>query len=43
MKTPRHGLGAVAIDDAVYAVAGGAVVSGGGASAALEVLTLPVT
>jgi N-acetylneuraminic acid mutarotase len=40
MKTPRHGLGAVAVDDIVYAVAGGAVVSGGSASATLEALSI---
>lgn len=36
MRTPRHGLGAVAIGDAVYAVAGGAVASGGRATGVLE-------
>ena len=36
MRTPRHGLAAVAVGDAVYAIAGGEVVSGGGASAVLE-------
>lgn len=40
MKTPRHGLGAVAVDDVVYAVAGGAIVSGGSASATLEALPI---
>ena len=40
MKTPRHGLGAVAIEDVVYAVAGGSVVSGGSASATLEALPI---
>jgi len=40
MRTPRHGLGAVAIGDAVYAIAGGAIVSGGGPTAVLERLTL---
>lgn len=36
MRTPRHGLGAVVIGDAVYAVAGGAVVSGGQATGVVE-------
>ena len=36
MLTPRHGLGAVALDGAVYAIAGGAVVSGGRATGVLE-------
>lgn len=40
MRTPRHGLGAVAIGDAVYAVAGGAVVSGGRATGVVERLVL---
>lgn len=38
MKTPRHGLGAAAIGDTVYAVSGGTVVSGGAASGTLEAL-----
>lgn len=36
MRTPRHGLAAAGIDDVVYAVAGGAVVSGGRAVATVE-------
>lgn len=40
MKTPRHGLGAAAIGDTVYAVSGGAVVSGGAASGTLEAIDL---
>ena len=36
MSTPRHGLAAVAVDDVVYAIGGGEVVSGGAASEALE-------
>ena len=40
MKTPRHGLGAVAIDNAVYAIAGGAIVSGGGPVGTLERLSV---
>ncbi len=39
MLTPRHGLGAVAVGETVYAVAGGAIVSGGGPTARLEALT----
>lgn len=40
MRTPRHGLGAVAIGEAVYAIAGGAVASGGRATGVLERLIL---
>ncbi|MFJ6024572.1 Kelch repeat-containing protein [Brevundimonas sp. NPDC092305] len=36
MKTPRHGLAAAAMQDAVYAIAGGAVVSGGRATGTVE-------
>jgi hypothetical protein len=36
MKTPRHGLAAVAVGDSVYAIAGGEVVSGGRPGAVLE-------
>jgi hypothetical protein len=36
MRTPRHGLAAAAIDDVVYAIAGGSVVSGGRAVAIME-------
>jgi N-acetylneuraminic acid mutarotase len=36
MKTPRHGLAAASVDGAVYAVAGGAVVSGGQAVGVVE-------
>ncbi len=36
MLTPRHGLAAAAIEGTVYAIAGGAVVSGGGAVGAVE-------
>lgn len=36
MATPRHGLAAAAVDDAVYAIAGGAVVSGGRATGVVE-------
>lgn len=39
MKTPRHGLAAAAIDDVVYAIAGGSVVSGGHATGTLEALS----
>lgn len=39
MKTPRHGLAAVAVDDVIYAIAGGSVVSGGQATATLEALS----
>ncbi|MFC7379847.1 Kelch repeat-containing protein [Brevundimonas sp. GCM10030266] len=40
MKTPRHGLAAAAVDGAVYAIAGGAVVSGGQAVGVVERFTL---
>jgi len=40
MATPRHGLAAAAVDGAVYALAGGAVVSGGRASGVVEALRL---
>jgi hypothetical protein len=40
MRTPRHGLAAAAVGDTVYAIAGGAVVSGGQAVGAVEALTL---
>lgn len=40
MLTPRHGLAAAVIDGTVYAIAGGAVVSGGGAVGAVESLSL---
>ncbi|GAA0634291.1 Kelch repeat-containing protein [Brevundimonas lenta] len=40
MLTPRHGLAAAAIGDTVYAVAGGAVASGGEATGIVEALTL---
>jgi N-acetylneuraminic acid mutarotase len=40
MRTPRHGLGAAAIGDAVYAIAGGSVVSGGLATGVVERLVL---
>lgn len=36
MATPRHGLAAAAVDDAIYAIAGGAVVSGGRATGVVE-------
>jgi N-acetylneuraminic acid mutarotase len=36
MTTPRHGLAAASVDGAVYAVAGGAVVSGGQAVGVVE-------
>ena len=39
MRTPRHGL-AAAVDDVVYAVAGGEVVSGGGAGSVVEALRM---
>ena len=39
MLTPRHGLAAAAIEDTVYAIAGGAVVSGGEATGTLERLS----
>lgn len=38
MRTPRHGLAAAAVGDTVYAIAGGAVVSGGQAVGTVEVL-----
>ncbi len=40
MATPRHGLGSAAVGDVVYAIAGGAVVSGGRATGIVESLTL---
>lgn len=40
MATPRHGLAAVAVDDVVYALGGGEVVSGGRASEAVDALSL---
>lgn len=40
MATPRHGLAAASVGSALYAIAGGAVVGGGRASAAVEVFTL---
>lgn len=40
MLTPRHGLAAASVDGVVYAVAGGAVVSGGQATGAVEALRL---
>lgn len=40
MPTPRHGLAAAAIGGTVYAIAGGAVVSGGGAVGTVEALSL---
>ena len=39
MRTPRHGLAAVTIDDVVYAIAGGEVVSGGRAGGVVEAFT----
>lgn len=36
MKTPRHGLAAASVDGAVYAIAGGSVVSGGAATGVVE-------
>ena len=38
MRTPRHGLAAATVDEVVYAVAGGEVVSGGRAGGAVEAL-----
>ena len=38
MRTPRHGLAAAAVGDTVYAIAGGAVVSGGQAVGTVEAL-----
>jgi hypothetical protein len=40
MMTPRHGLAAAAVDGVVYAIAGGAVVSGGQAVGTVEALRL---
>jgi len=40
MTTPRHGLAAAAVGGAVYAIAGGSVVSGGRATGIVERLTL---
>ena len=40
MRTPRHGLAAAAVDDVVYAIAGGEVVSGGRAGSVVEALTV---
>jgi N-acetylneuraminic acid mutarotase len=40
MRTPRHGLAAAVVGDTVYAIAGGAVVSGGQAVGTVEALTL---
>lgn len=40
MATPRHGLAAAAVDGVVYALAGGAVVSGGRATGVVEALRL---
>jgi len=40
MRTPRHGLAAATVGDTVYAIAGGAVVSGGQAVGAVEALAL---
>ena len=40
MKTPRHGLAAAAVDGTVYAIAGGAVVSGGQAVSVVEALAV---
>ncbi len=40
MLTPRHGLAAAAVDGVVYALAGGAVVSGGRATGVVEALRL---
>ena len=40
MPTPRHGLAAARVGSALYAIAGGAVVGGGRASAAVEAFTL---
>lgn len=36
MKTPRHGLAAASVGGAVYAIAGGSVVSGGAATGVVE-------
>jgi Kelch motif len=40
MSTPRHGLGAVAIGDAIYVAGGGPVVGGSVQSAVHEAFTL---
>lgn len=40
MRTPRHGLAAASVDGTVYAIAGGAVVSGGRAGGVVEALAL---
>ena len=40
MMTPRHGLGAVAIDDFIYVAGGGPVMGGGVQSAVHEAFTL---
>ena len=40
MPTPRHGLAAVSVNGAIYAIAGGARVGGGAAVSAVEVLGL---
>ncbi|WP_343793137.1 Kelch repeat-containing protein [Brevundimonas kwangchunensis] len=40
MATPRHGLAAAAVGGVVYAIAGGAVVSGGRAVGTVEALTV---
>jgi N-acetylneuraminic acid mutarotase len=40
MKTPRHGLAAAAVGGTVYAIAGGAVVSGGQAVGTVEALRI---
>ena len=39
MRTPRHGLAGIGVEDTVYAIAGGAVVSGGRATATVETWT----
>lgn len=40
MMTPRHGLGAVAVGDAIYVAGGGPVMGGGVQSAVHEAFTL---
>ena len=40
MVTPRHGLGAAAVGDAIYVAGGGAVMGGGIQSAVHESFTL---
>ncbi|RZJ01903.1 MAG: kelch-like protein [Brevundimonas sp.] len=40
MKTPRHGLAAAATEDAVYAIAGGSLVSGGRATGVVEAFSV---